>query len=245
MNVPDFDAASELIIGFESFRPFPYDDAHPNRRFFKSMPLEGTLTIGFGNTDPAVVLPFVESGGEMTREEALADFRRILPGFWKKTSGHFTTALNGNQCAALTSLSYNAGPAGIRVHAPALLAAINEGRFADAAELWKSSIINAGTKFETGLRRRRAAEAALFATAPRRDRNPLGADMDLPTEFTYILDGVDFLWLGPERIHTRCASADVLEGLKRGGQIVGLGKRSAQFHAFLRSAAENANFAIG
>ena len=64
-------------------------------------------------------------------------------------------------------------------------------------------------------------------------------------EFTYIVNGEDFLWLGAERIHTRCASPDVLEGLKGAKQIVGLGVKSQQFHDFLTNIAINAKFATG
>lgn len=67
----------------------------------------------------------------------------------------------------------------------------------------------------------------------------------LPMEFTYIVEGQDWLWLGAERIHTRCASPDVLEGLKKGNQIVGMGDRGKQFHEFLKSVAENAKFTTG
>lgn len=244
MNEPDFEAAADLIITFESFRAFPYDDAHPNRRWFTGMPIDGTLTIGFGITDPAVVMPFVESGGEISREAALADFRRVLSGYWERTSGNFTTQLNRNQCAALTSLSYNAGPAGIRLKARSLLTAINERRFDDAAEIWKTSIIDPGSRFETGLRRRRAAEAALFAKPDVRTLLPPEA-MAVPEAFTYIFEGKDFLWLGAERIHTRCASIDVLEGLTRGRQIVALGEKSREFHEFLANLATNARLLTG
>lgn len=244
MNEPDFEAAADLIISFESFRAFPYDDAHPNRRWFKGMPIDGTLTIGFGITDPAVVMPFVESGAEISREAALADFRRVLGGYWERTSPNFTTQLNANQCAALASLSYNAGPAGIRVKAPSLLTAINERRFDDAAEIWKTSIIKPGSEFETGLRRRRAAEAALFGKPMVRTLRPPG-EIELPEAFTYIFDGKDFLWLGAERIHTRCASTDVLEGLTRGRQIVALGERSREFHDFLATLSRNAGLLTG
>lgn len=56
----------------------------------------------------------------------------------------------------------------------------------------------------------------------------------LPTQFTYIFNGTeDWIWLGAERVHTRCAVASVLEGLKSAGQLVGLGPREPGFHQFL------------
>lgn len=163
MNEPDWQAATELILEFESFRPYPYDDASPNRRWYRGMAVRGTLTIGYGETNEAIVMSYVDSGREMSEKEAWDRFQLVVPRYWRDTAKYFTTELNPNQCAALTSLSYNAGGAGIKMHAPRLLAAINERRFDDAVALWKESIIMRGTIFEAGLRRRRQAEAALFA----------------------------------------------------------------------------------
>lgn len=61
-------------------------------------------------------------------------------------------------------------------------------------------------------------------------------------EFTYVFNNQDFLWLGAERILTRCGSPEVLESLKGAKQIVGLGVRSEQFHEFLSNIAKNAKF---
>lgn len=65
---------------------------------------------------------------------------------------------------------------------------------------------------------------------------------DLPSEFSYITNGEDWLWLGGERIHTRCGSVPVLQGLTAGRQIVQLGPKSDEFHQFLTSVANNARF---
>lgn len=61
-------------------------------------------------------------------------------------------------------------------------------------------------------------------------------------EFTYISNNEDWLWLGSERIHARCAVGSVLETLKSAKQIVGLGKKESEFHQFLLSLAKNAGF---
>jgi len=61
-------------------------------------------------------------------------------------------------------------------------------------------------------------------------------------EFTYIVNNEDWLWLGAERVHARCASGEVLEGLKKVNQIVPLGTQPATFHDFLSGISKNANF---
>lgn len=165
MNVPDWTAATRLILEFEGFRGFPYDDRHPNRRWSEGMALDGTLTIGYGETNADICRRYVRSGKEMTKADALVLFAKCVPGYWSATAHHFAPVdLNPNQCAAITSLAYNAGPDGMKRFAPQLLEAIAAGQFARAAELWESSIVNKGKPEEVGLRRRRLAEAQLFLT---------------------------------------------------------------------------------
>lgn len=66
---------------------------------------------------------------------------------------------------------------------------------------------------------------------------------DLPAAFTYIADGTeDWLWLGAERIHARCAVASVLDGLASARQVVSLGHQELGFHRFLRELSEKAGF---
>lgn len=60
--------------------------------------------------------------------------------------------------------------------------------------------------------------------------------------FTYIANSEDWLWLGSERIHARCASGAVLEGLKGAKQIVGLGQVPDEFHVFMKNLSQNASF---
>lgn len=65
----------------------------------------------------------------------------------------------------------------------------------------------------------------------------------LPPAFTYIANGTeDWIWLGAERIHARCAVPSVLEGLASSRQLVSLGHRDLGFHRFLRQLSENAGF---
>lgn len=89
----------------------------------------------------------------------------------------------------------------------------------------------------------RFAGARALIPSPESPFNP--EELELPMEFTYIFDDKDFLWLGAERIHTRCAVGDVLEGLKKARQIEALGKQSERFHEFLSGIAKSAQFTIG
>ena len=169
---PDWDNALELIMEEETFVAFPYDDGDghfPHPRWTGGPPV-GTPTIGYGETIPEIVNSFVTSGGLMTEPEARALLADRAKGFWNDTKRHFTVELGPNQAAAVVSMAYNKGAAGMKRFAPNLLAAINERRFADAAELWKSSLVRSlKTGVESGpplqgLIRRRAKESVLFST---------------------------------------------------------------------------------
>ena len=169
---PDWDNALELIMEEEAFVAFPYDDMDgrfPHPRWMGG-PHVGTPTIGFGETRPDIVSSFVASGADMTEAEARTLLAERVKGFWNDTKGNFTVELGPNQAAAVVSMAYNKGANAMKRFAPDLLAAINEGRFADAAELWKTSLVRSlRTGVESGpalggLIRRRAKESVLFAT---------------------------------------------------------------------------------
>jgi lysozyme len=165
---PDWDNALELIIEEEAFIPFPYDDLDgkfPHPRWTGGH-LVGTPTIGYGETAEEIVMPFVRSGGLMTEAEGRELLARRIRGFWTETKRHFTVELGPNQAAAVVSMAYNKGANGMKQSAPDLLAAINQRRFADAAELWKTSLIRSAKTGQVlqGLIRRRAKESVLFST---------------------------------------------------------------------------------
>lgn len=63
-----------------------------------------------------------------------------------------------------------------------------------------------------------------------------------PMEFTYITGGEDWVWLGTERVFTRCGSGKVLEALKDGTQLVALGPQPDEVHTYLTNLAKNAGF---
>ena len=163
---PDWTKAAAIIAAEEAFVDYPYDDCDPHYPHprWTGGALLGTATIGYGETDSEVVGGYVSRGDCMTEEEASALLRRRLPAYWQAARADITVDLDPNQAAAVLSMAYNAGPAGMRIYAPDLLAAINERRFADAVEIWKASIVRANGVVLPGLQRRRANEATLFGT---------------------------------------------------------------------------------
>jgi GH24 family phage-related lysozyme (muramidase) len=167
---PDWDKARELIIDEEGFIPFAYDDAgiwprQPVAREacrlvgnqYKVNATGGTVTVGFGETRADLVDRHWDS---ITREEAIAIFNGRMREFWEAGRQYFSVELNPNQGAAAVSFFYNAGPHAMKTQAPELLAAINQRRWADAAELWKTAVLKR-PKFDLSARRR--AESNLFS----------------------------------------------------------------------------------
>lgn len=158
---PDWNAAAAVCLMSEGFFPYPYDDAYYPARRYTGGPIVGTLTIGYGETDRAYIDAHWNGVSE---PEARARYMSRAPGYWSAFQRYLRTELSRNQGAACVCMAYNAGSAGMHLYAPALLAAINRRDFAYAAEIWKTSIIMRGSRWEAGLRRRRAAESRLFAT---------------------------------------------------------------------------------
>ncbi len=167
---PDWDKARRLIIAEEGFIPFAYDDAGswPRQRVrrdacrlvggqYRVNATGGTVTVGYGETRADLV---DKHWDHITREEAIAIFNGRLREFWEAGSRYFTVELNPNQGAAAVSFFYNAGPHAMRTQAPELLKAINERRWRDAAELWKTAVLKR-PKFDLSARRK--AESDLFA----------------------------------------------------------------------------------
>lgn len=169
---PDWGLAADFIGQWEAFISYPYDDAQPSRRVFRGEcsrvfgqymgPAGGTVTIGFGETDADFI---DQHWGGVSYEAALNRKAERLKGFWAegvRQSGLRTEHLNPNQASAWVSLFYNSGSSGPASLAPMLVELSNDGLFDLAARLWRTSIIMVGTQYESGLRRRRAAEAELF-----------------------------------------------------------------------------------
>lgn len=126
-------------------------------------------SIGWGNTQYADGRK-VKPGDVITKQRADDEFAFDLIEFEAMVDKAVTVKLNQNQFDALVSLVYNVGPGNrsksgiirLKDGSPStLLRKLNAGDYAGAADqfdLW----ISKGTPAERGLRRRRAAEKALF-----------------------------------------------------------------------------------
>lgn len=169
---PDWDMLLELLVAWEGFRTYPYDDS-TGKTVIKSLCVRkggqyevlatgGTVTIGYGETNA----DFIDQWWTGVPEDVAASRKLwVVKQYWeegKRLSGVSSARLNPNQAAAWVSLFYNSGPGGPIRYAPALVIASNEGRYEAAASIWRTAIINRGTPVEQGLRNRRAMEADLF-----------------------------------------------------------------------------------
>lgn len=125
------------------------------------------FTIGFGNTFYEDGSP-VKQGDKITRERADKLFDFILDKFEKEVMSLIKSKVNENQFSALVSFAYNVGtdidadsiPEGLGDST--LLKKVNtnpnDPSIRDQFMLW----INKGSKFENGLKIRRAKEAGLY-----------------------------------------------------------------------------------
>lgn len=136
----------DLISSFEDTKLQAYDDG------------VGVWTIGIGTT----IYPNgnkVKKGDVCTLDQAKSYFALDLQRFEKAVNSGLTVPVNQNQFDALVSLAYNIGETAFKEST--LLAKLNKGNFAGAAEqfqVWNKG----GGKVLKGLVRRRAAEKALF-----------------------------------------------------------------------------------
>jgi GH24 family phage-related lysozyme (muramidase) len=137
-----------LIREFEGFRATAYRDA------------VGVWTIGFGHTAMAGP-PDVTAGQRITRAEAEEILAQDVSRFAGDVARMIRVPLTDAQFSALVSFAYNVGPGAFR--GSSVLKAVNSGDFAAVPRrlaLWT----RAGGRVLPGLIRRRAAEAALFAS---------------------------------------------------------------------------------
>jgi lysozyme len=137
-----------LIRKFEGFRARAYRDA------------VGVWTIGYGHTSRAGP-PQVKAGLVVTRARAAQILAKDVAMFAEGVAGLVTAVLNDNQFSALVSFAYNVGLGNFRKSS--VLSAVNREDFEAVPRrlaLWS----RAGGRVLPGLVRRRAAEAALFAT---------------------------------------------------------------------------------
>lgn len=137
-----------LIRQFEGFRAEAYRDA------------VGVWTIGFGHTSMAGQ-PAVTRGMTVNQAEAETILARDVARFAEALRMLIAVGLSDNQFSALVSFAYNVGIGNVR--ASSVLRAVNALDFETVPrrlQLWTK----AGGRVLPGLVRRRAAEAALFAS---------------------------------------------------------------------------------
>ncbi len=136
-----------LIKGFEGCRLTAYRDA------------VGVWTVGYGHTSMAGP-PDVKPGLRISAYEAEEMLARDLSKYESAVARLVKVPLTDNQFAALTSFCFNVGPGALEKST--LLKHLNRGDYEDAQAQF-GKWIRAGSRVLSGLVRRRAAEAALFA----------------------------------------------------------------------------------
>lgn len=142
-------AALKLIKEFEGLRLTAYQDS------------VGVWTIGYGTTAAAGVGIAPRAGMTITEREAEHYLALALSKFADQITPMFSAPVTPNQFGACLSLAYNIGPGNFAKSS--VLRKTKARDFAGAAAsfaLWNK----AGGKVLAGLTRRRAAEAALYAT---------------------------------------------------------------------------------
>jgi GH24 family phage-related lysozyme (muramidase) len=99
-------------------------------------------------------------GEKITLEEAESLFRKDLIYRENKVKATINVPMTLDMYAACVAFAYNAGNTGFATTETVKL--INQKKYKEATEVWKTEKINLGTNTEKGLRRRRAKEVALF-----------------------------------------------------------------------------------
>ena len=151
----------DLLMAFEGFVPYAYDDADPSEPRKRIMPgdaVMGVLTIGHGHTGPDVF-----PGQTITEDEASELLARDLRNFESAVREMVRAPIRQGQYDALVCWAFNIGVAAAkRSTAISRLNAGDDHGCAEAMMWFKYTTIN-GKKVESaGLVRRRNAERALF-----------------------------------------------------------------------------------
>jgi len=140
-------AATQLVEPFEGFSAEPYRDPG------------GVWSIGYGSTIDQWGSPVTADTAPVTRDQALALVERDLTSALDEVNAVVVVPLDANQQAALADFVYNVGAGNFA--RSTLLALLNQGDYAGAAEQFTRWDYADGVILP-GLLRRREAEAALF-----------------------------------------------------------------------------------
>lgn len=157
-------AGLSLIKEFEGFRAKAYQDS------------AGVWTIGYGTTAAAGVGIDPKQGMTITEAQAESYLHAAIDKFAAQIIPMIKRPATDNQFSAFLSLAYNIGPGAFGKSSA--LRKFNDGDEAGAANailLWNK----AGGKVLAGLKRRRAAERALFLT-PQVKETPVSATRPSP-----------------------------------------------------------------
>lgn len=157
----DLLALARFTAGFEGFKDYVYDDKHPDRRWRPGMPVDGTLTIGYGETRPDLIQRYLNTG--ITQEEAWRLKAERLPGYVRQARDWIGAdrwaTLNPHQRGAIADMAYNAGLGNLQKYATDLRAAVRSGVGGNPlADIWARTIISPEWA-RAGLIRRRRSEA--------------------------------------------------------------------------------------
>lgn len=137
--------AIKLIRGFEGrvrLQPF-WDHRH--------------WAIGYGH----MLSSQFQMGDSITQEKADELFKQDLKRFEEGVKKAINVPLTLEMYGACVAFAYNAGSGGFRGSDVASL--INQKKYKEAAERWKTEKIALGSKYEKGLRKRREKEVAFFS----------------------------------------------------------------------------------
>lgn len=149
-----------LLKQWEALVLYAYDDkdrSNPKKFIEPGMPVQGTLTIGWGHTRRVV------PGMRITREEADELFRQDIAPCERAVSEIIDVPLTDNQFAVLVSFAFNLGHATTRGSPLWNIAqTLNTGDY-DGAIKRMGLYVNSGGQRMQGLVNRRAAEAGLWA----------------------------------------------------------------------------------
>ena len=101
-----------------------------------------------------------EMGETITQEKAEELYKNDLVRFEQSVKNAINVPMTLNMYAACVAFAYNAGGHGFASSETASL--INQKKYKEAFERWKTEKINLGAKYEKGLRRRRERESSFF-----------------------------------------------------------------------------------
>lgn len=141
------------------------------------------LTIGYGCTEG------IKKGDVWTHDQAIAALRKELKRFEDAVNNLVKIEVNQNQFDALVSFAYNCGSGALG--GSNLLKLVNKSDFDGAARQF-GNWTRGGGRVLPGLVRRRAAEAALFRTAPENNNKPdMPQAVDEPQQTTFVMTGYE------------------------------------------------------